>query len=107
VVPANARTLIRAHVHSVGALELLLMLHAGRDRLWSAEEICRELRCPPGWPPAELAAMAAAGLVEADGDRWRFRPASEELERATDALAAAYRTRARDDVRLVFRNERR
>jgi hypothetical protein len=102
VVPGNARTLIRAHVHSVGALELLLLLRRDPDLGWSAGEICAELRCPPGWPPAELEALARAGLAAADDGRWRFRPASGELERAADALAEAYREAAGEVVRLVF-----
>ena len=55
--------LIQKHVHSVGVLELLMLLHAGRDRSWSVAEICAALGCPQAWASAELHAMERAGLI--------------------------------------------
>jgi hypothetical protein len=101
VVPSNARALIHAHVRSVGVLELLLLLQSDGERRWSAEEICTELRCPPGWPAVELEGLAGAGLAAGDGRRWCFSPASDELARAAAALAAAHRSDAREVVRMV------
>jgi DNA-binding IclR family transcriptional regulator len=80
------RTLIRRHVRSVGELELLMLLHAERDRSWSVEEICEALACPRSWAIAQLEAMASGGLLEPADGNWRFAPASPELGRATAAL---------------------
>jgi DNA-binding IclR family transcriptional regulator len=96
------RTLIRRHVHSVGELELLVMLHAERDRGWSVAEICDALGCPQSWAVAQLEAMARAGLLERTGGTWHFSPDSAELEEATAALQEAYRLQSREVVRFVF-----
>lgn len=96
------RTLIRRHVHSVGELELLVMLHAERDRAWRVEEICEALGCPSTWAVAQLEAMARAGLLERTDGNWRFSPVTAELEQASAALQEAYRLQSRDVVRFVF-----
>lgn len=97
-----ARALIRRHVRSVGELDLLVLLHAERERSWSAEEICAELGCPPGWAATQLSAMERAGLVQRDGDRWRFAVATTALEQVTEEISEAYRLHARELVRFVF-----
>jgi DNA-binding IclR family transcriptional regulator len=86
----------------VGELELLVMLHAERDRGWSVPAICEALGCPPSWAEAQLAAMARAGLLERSGSQWRFSPVTAELEQATEALQEAYRLQSREVVRFVF-----
>jgi hypothetical protein len=96
------RTLIRRHISSVGGLELLLLLRAERDRSWSVDEICKGLGCPPSWASTQLEGMGRAGLFEAVEGEWRFAPATDELEDATRALAAAHRRNPRDVVRFVF-----
>jgi len=96
------RTLIRQHVHSVGELELLMLLHAERDRPWSVDELCDALACPASWAVAQLDAMADAGLIQPEGDGWRFAPSNTQLEQATSALQEAYRPQSREVVRFVF-----
>jgi len=96
------RTLIRQHVHSVGGLELLMLLHAERDRSWSVRDICDALTCPASWAEARLDAMADAGLIQREGDRWRYAASNTELEQATSALQEAYRLHSREVVRFVF-----
>jgi hypothetical protein len=96
------RTLIRRHVRSVGELELLIMLHAERDRSWSVDEICEALACPQSWAVAQLEAMAGGGLLAPVDGGWRFAPVGSELEEATAALEEAYRLQPRDVVRFVF-----
>jgi hypothetical protein len=77
----------------VGELELLVMLHAERDRGWSVAET---------WAVVQLEAMARAGLLERTDGTWHFSPESAELEQATAALQEAYRLQSRDVVRFVF-----
>jgi hypothetical protein len=96
------RALIRRHVRSVGELELLIMLHAGRDRSWGVDEICEALACPHSWAVAQLEAMEGAGLLASADGRWRFAPADFELEEATAALEEAYRLQSREVLRFVF-----
>lgn len=101
-LPPAVRTLIRRQVHSVGSLELLMLLHAERDRSWSVEEICDALGCPRAWAETQLAALRHGGLLERGEAGWRFAPATAELEQATGALQDAYRLHSREVVRFVF-----
>lgn len=101
-LPRHVRRFLADHVGSVGDLELLMLLHGDRERVWSSEELCDVLRCPPNWPTARLQAMAAAGLVVRDETGWRFHPADDVVERAADDLAHEYRARTRDVVRFIF-----
>jgi hypothetical protein len=79
-----------------------MLLHAERDRSWSVDGICEALSCPPTWAVAQLEAMAGGGLLVRADEKWRFDPATEELEHATAELEEAYRLHSRDVVRLVF-----
>lgn len=98
----EVRSLVARHLHSVGELDLLMLLHSDRERGWTAEAVCETLRCPPSWAALQLQALRVAGLAREAGGRWRFAAADRELDRAADALADAYRTRKADVVRLVF-----
>ncbi|MGH2947192.1 MAG: hypothetical protein ACRDPC_13210 [Solirubrobacteraceae bacterium] len=101
-LPREARWLVQRQVHSVGELDLLVLLHSDRARSWSVQEVCETLWCPDTWAEIQLEALRTGGLAEVQDGRWRFAPAEPALERATDALADAYRTRKADVVRLVF-----
>ena len=85
--------LVRKHIRSVWSLELLLLLRSRPAEAWRAEALVRELRASTPLISGCLAALQEAGLVAADGDAWRFAPASPELERFCDQLAEAYQTR--------------
>jgi DNA-binding IclR family transcriptional regulator len=99
----DVRRLIAEHVHSVGALDLLVLLRDDRGRSWTAGEIADALDCPAPWAERELAQLRAGGLVKADGEgRYAYRPHSARLAKAMDALARAYATDTREVVRLIF-----
>jgi hypothetical protein len=101
-LPRVVRRFLRDHVHSVGELDLLMLLFADRHRFWDIDEICRVVGSPPNWAAIRLQAMAVAGLAEQDANRWRFRAANEDLMTATEALSGAYRTRRRELAGHIF-----
>lgn len=97
-----AERLIARHVDSVGALDLLLLLHGGRDRDWSVSELCAELQCPEPWACEQVARMVAAGLVaEVAPDRVRYRR-DRRYGAAVDEVARARRNNRAALIRLVF-----
>lgn len=96
------RALIRDHIRSVGELELLLTLHSEPERLWSVDDLCDRVECPPSWAQLHLEVMRDGGFVEPDGDCWRYAPADARRRDAVDALDEAYRVHTRDVLRLVF-----
>jgi hypothetical protein len=105
----DARRLIAERLHSVGALDLLLLVRDEPNRWWSAEEVSATLNCPARWAALQLDDLRAAGLLIAAGDgdrRYAFRPESARLEDAVDAVAHAYARHAGDVVRLIFATAR-
>jgi hypothetical protein len=101
-LPRAVRALIREHVHSVGELDLLMLMQGQRDRTWSAEEVCAALGAPAAWAIPRLEALRAAGLVDQDADGWRAHPRTAAQRDTLDVLATLYRTRRRDLVQYVF-----
>lgn len=84
-----AERLITRYVDSAGALDLLLLVHSGRERDFSAEELCEVLRCPSAWADEQIARLESAGLLaEVSDGRYRYRrgrqhgPAVDEIARA-------------------------
>jgi predicted transcriptional regulator len=68
---------------SVWALELLLVLHRGHERAWSADELIKELRSSRVVIAEALNNLVAAGLVvEDETGRYRYHaagPATDEM----------------------------
>jgi hypothetical protein len=80
---------VGATVKSIWALELLLLLRRERERTWETDEVVRELRASTVVVREALASLAAAGLAATHEEgRFRYRPASEQI----DSLVAAAQT---------------
>jgi hypothetical protein len=102
----TAERLIARHVDSVGALDLLLLLHGGRDRDWSLDEVCAALRCPRPWATGQLERLLAAGLVaEVAPGRLRYQR-GRRYGPAVDEIARVCRTNRAGLIRLVFARPR-
>ena len=93
---------MQRHIDSVGALDLLLLLHAERDRDWSPEALCAALRCPDTWAEERLTELAGIGLVAevADG-RFQYRR-GRQYGPAVDQIARACRRDRAAVTRLIF-----
>ena len=82
---------IRATFRSVWALELLCFLRQNRDRGLSRVEMVAGLRGSELVVTQSVESLATAGLVIADPDgSARYGPASDDLDRLVDAIAALY-----------------
>lgn len=85
---------IREQLHSVWALELLLLMRRAPDRRWSEQELVTELRASPTLVTNNLAAFERGGLVSPDEEgRYQYCPASLLLRALCDQLDEAYRER--------------
>ena len=106
-LPREALRLLAEHVHSIGELDLLMLLEDDRRRSWEAEQICDRLRCPPSWVEPRLAALAAAGLLREAQGRYSCAPSSAELDEALEAIAHAHRTRLEQLTAVIVSPRRR
>lgn len=94
---------IRSTLKSVWALELLLLMSRDRTRTWSAGDLNRELRGSLSLVVDVVAKFKQGGLVmEEGGGRYRYLPATPELERAVHDLEAAYAARPLAVVKAVL-----
>ena len=106
-LPPETRLLLRDHVHSTGELDLLMLLHGERARVWTVDEICTALRCPSSWAEPRLEALHRAGVFPRRDDRYACAPASQELDLALYALEDAQRTRWAELTAMIAAPQRR
>ena len=98
----SAEQLIGRHVDSVGALDLLLLVHERRDRDWSTEELCEALRCPEGWAAQQIARLEALDLLgEVAPERYCYRR-GRRFGSAVDELARTCRRDRAEVTRQIF-----
>jgi hypothetical protein len=97
-----AQRLITRHVDSVGALDLLLLMHRTADRDWRLAELCAELRCPSAWAVKQLRVLDALGLViQPAPGRHRY-VRGRQHGPAVDEIALVHRDDPASVAKLVF-----
>jgi predicted transcriptional regulator len=101
-LPAEVQIFITRHIVSVEELEVLLLLHGQKDGDWSAAEINARLRSQEVSIAKWLEALVASRLVSANGGRYRFTPATPELEQQAAALVDAYQTHRIKVIEFIF-----
>lgn len=99
-------TLIDSSIPSFQAAEALLFFAANRDRDFSAEEVVVGMR-PRVITVAAVRACAelftTRRLVTENEGRFRYRPASSELERGVGELSRAYNERPVTLITAIYR----
>jgi hypothetical protein len=91
MLPAGVDRFLRSTVRSIWELELLLLLQRRRARLWTADELVRDLRASMLIVGDALGALQKAGLVSRNAnEQYQYWPITPELDRLVDEVAAAY-----------------
>jgi hypothetical protein len=104
-VPREASRFVAEYITSVAQLELLLLLRTDPARIWSAENLARELRVDPSWAQAQLQTMANAGLLKCASSTnpgFQFGPAGPEVEQALTTVAQAYIVNRVSVIELIY-----
>jgi hypothetical protein len=101
-IPAATRDFVAKHIVSLEQLEVLLILHDGTERDWSAAEINERLRSQENSIQKWLDTLVAIGLAAGSQGRYKFAPASQTMGDQTAALAEAYRERRIKVIELIF-----
>jgi len=95
---------LRAHIRSLWALELLLLLARDRGKAWLPSDLVREMRSSAVAVDEALRNLQSAGLAAADADnRYRYSPASAELDALASGIAQAYAARPSAVVKAIVR----
>jgi hypothetical protein len=91
-LPLAVRQLLD-RLDSIAQLELLLLVQRTAPDEWTAAQLAAELRIEPAWALDQLALLQRSGLLaecEAGSGRYRFAPATPDLAKAVESLAACY-----------------
>jgi hypothetical protein len=84
---------IQTNVRTIWALEMLLLMCRNPGRLWTPDELNRELRSSVGLVHDILSKFEHAGLVQRDADdRYRWAPSTAESQDAAQQLVSTYST---------------
>jgi hypothetical protein len=102
VIDERVLAFLRAHIRSVWALELLLLLARDRARAWHPHDLVREMRSSPVAVDEALRNLQSAGLAAVDADnRCRYSPASPDLDALANGIEKAYAARPTMVVRAI------
>ena len=102
-IPPEVRAFLARHIESVLQLEVLLLLRAHADHVWTADAVSREFRIDPTWTAEQLANLAAHGILgREESAGYRYAPATAEMEGAVSATADAYATHRVTLIGLIF-----
>ncbi|MGH7736742.1 MAG: hypothetical protein ACREMP_02555 [Candidatus Tyrphobacter sp.] len=82
-------------------IEVLLLLRTDRDRLWTVDEISRELRSSSESIALRLAQLRQHALVTVEQSGVRY-GASPDADASVERLAAAYRDRRPAVIAQIF-----
>jgi predicted ArsR family transcriptional regulator len=103
-LPEAVRRLLD-RIDSVAQLEVLLLLQRTAPDEWSARQLGEELRIEPAWAIEQLEFLRERGMLaesEPGAGVYRFQPATPELAKAIEALAAHYADRRVAVVALLY-----
>ena len=86
------RTLIAGSIHSMAALELLLLLHRSSDTYWTVSAAAATLGVSEERIATAFTSLRRHGLVAKARETvaFRYAPRTDAAREAVDALAAAY-----------------
>jgi hypothetical protein len=105
-IPDEVRQLLARHVHTMEHVEVLLLLARSADRALGVEDIRAELRLPGTALPARtFAGLVEGRLISVEPGpplRYRYDPATPELRRSVELLAAAYNERPVTLIRMIY-----
>lgn len=104
-VEPDVRRFIASHITSVAQLELLLLLRAHPEKYWSCEDAAKQLYVSAEVTASLLARMAFQQLLRAaenQSPRFKYAPASAQLEQVVNRLADLYEQRRVTVISLIY-----
>ncbi|HXU70020.1 MAG TPA: hypothetical protein VN947_11860 [Polyangia bacterium] len=101
-LPANVQAFISAHIDSVEAVNVLLLIFEQPTREWTADEVARELRTNEWSADMYLRVLRTRDLLQAtNGSPTRFR-AEPAFTDAVAQLARTFRERRVAVIRFIY-----
>jgi hypothetical protein len=104
-IPERVKAFIADHIHSLGQLEILLLLQRNPSKEFDAAEVAGELRIERSWASPRLADLKTRGILisnSAAQPKYRYEPNSPALLRTIDELASIYLSHRVSITTLIF-----
>lgn len=103
-IPDEVRGFVVRHIESLEQLEVLLLLARDPARCWDAPGVAAEMRTSLPSVEGRLRDLERRGLLApVDGTaRFRYAPATPDLESAVTKLAEAYVNHRYSIIELIF-----
>ncbi|CAM3632134.1 hypothetical protein G4177_02355 [Corallococcus sp. ZKHCc1 1396] len=104
-LPPRVQRFLTTHIDSIEKLEVLLLLRARTDRVWTAPAVALELRITEASAARRLAELKTGGLLLQDGvsgEAYRFSPLQPDEAQSASELAAAYAARRVSVISFIF-----
>jgi hypothetical protein len=104
--PESVRRFLSAHIETLDAVEVLLLLFGEPERPWTADEVGRECRTNEWAAGVQLRALTRRGLLRAidgpgDGPAVRYQ-AERGHKPEVDRLARTYRERRVGVITFIY-----
>jgi hypothetical protein len=102
-IPKPVLEFIEEHIHSAEQLAVLLLLHRGPVKSWTADAVAAELRTSKYSAEMRLGDLQARGIVQSTPDGfYSFAPADEDTANRVAALSELCRDRLPTIISLIF-----
>ena len=101
-ISAKLKQFIFEFVDSVELIEVLLLMRNQADTWFSAAQISAELRSNPTSISKRLSKLASIGLLEQNGEQFKFGPENNNLKETVSELANEYLLRRHSIFELIF-----
>jgi len=106
--PPDVQELLREHIESYEQLELLLIIRADMESVWTEETLATRFRIPTSLVLAALDGLESAGFIEVrrqgSEQRYVYLRQSDKVEATISSLAMAYRENPIPIVKLMSAN---
>jgi hypothetical protein len=109
VLSPVVRRFLERRIDDVEQLEIVLLLQQHAERWWAAADVAPALRLVERRAAKQLEILGGRHLLDvrlSDDVRYRFSPATPELEAAVKQVADSYREHRAETVAFVSRGRR-
>ena|SRR5436190_12966495 len=104
-ISAELKSFIKENLHSVYALETLLLLHRNQGKTFNASDIASELGFDEEVAQEQVRALKSIGLLSDSGDfSYTYDPSDDKFGGLVDALAVAYSNQRVPILSLILTN---
>ena len=100
-LPDEIRRFVLTSIPSVPYLEALLLLRSQEQQAWRTPDVARRLYVPDALAAELLQSLHASGLVDMEGESFRYAPRQEATRATIDQLQQLYATRLVEITSLI------